>query len=146
MLKPIHILLVEDNPGDADLTKEGLEDSKIKNDLHVVTDGLQAIQFLRRQGEYANAPRPDLILLDLNMPKMDGREVLAEVKEDPRLKTIPVCVLTSSEAEIDVARSYQLHANCYIAKPVDLEGMTKIVKNIQSFWLQVVKLPPTHET
>ena len=142
MLRPIQILLVEDNPGDADLTREGLEESKIRNKLHVVRDGVEAMEFLQKKGRYADVARPDLILLDLNMPRMDGREVLAAIKADKKLRAIPVCVLTSSEAEKDVVQSYELHANCYITKPVDLDGMTRIVKSIESFWLQIVKLPP----
>ena len=142
MLRPIQILLVEDNPGDVDLTREGLNESKIRNKLHVVRDGVEAMDFLRKKGRYADAARPDLILVDLNMPRMGGREVLAAIKADKKLRAIPVCVLTSSEAEKDIVQSYDLHANCYITKPVDLDGMIRIVKSIESFWLQIVKLPP----
>ena len=141
MDKPIQILLVEDNPADVDLTREGFEVGKLKNDLHVVTDGIEALGFLRKEGEHASAPRPDLILLDLNLPKKDGREVLAEIKQDPELQTIPVVVLTSSDAEEDVLKSYQLHANSYIRKPVNLERFMNIVSTVEDFWFTVVKLP-----
>ena len=141
MDKPIQILLVEDNPADIDLTREGFEVGKLKNDLHVVTDGIEALGFLRKEGEHASAPRPDLILLDLNLPKKDGREVLAEIKQDPELQTIPVVVLTSSDAEEDVLKSYQLHANSYIRKPVNLERFMNIVSTVEDFWFTVVKLP-----
>ena len=141
MHEPIQILLVEDNPADVDLTREGFEVGKLKNDLHVVPDGIEAMRFLREEEEYANAPRPDLILLDLNLPKKDGREVLAEIKQDPGLQTIPVVILTSSDAEEDVVKSYQLHANCYIRKPVNLERFMKIVSTVEDFWFTVVKLP-----
>ena len=140
-MQPIQILLVEDNPADIDLTREGFEVGKLKNDLHVVTDGTEAMRFLRQEGEHASAPHPDLMLLDLNLPKKDGREVLAEIKQDPGLQTIPVVVLTSSEAEEDVVNSYQLHANCYIRKPVNLERFMKIVSTVEDFWFTVVKLP-----
>lgn len=142
MKDKIQILLVEDNPADADLTKENLEDSKILHDLHVAVDGVQAMDFLRRQGEFKDAPRPDLVLLDLNLPKKDGREVLAEMKSDPSLKRIPVVVLTSSKAEEDVVKSYDLHASAYVSKPVDLEGFGKIVQGIEGFWFSVVRFPP----
>jgi two-component system, chemotaxis family, response regulator Rcp1 len=138
---PIKILLVEDNPGDADLARDALEHSKIKNDLHVVGDGEAAMAFLRRQGAFADAPRPGLILLDLNLPKKDGREVLAEIKADPDLKRIPVVVLTTSMAEQDVLETYNLHANCYIKKPIDFGEFMKVVKSIENFWLTIVVLP-----
>lgn len=138
---PIEMLLVEDNPGDARLAKEALKDSKLLNNIHHVSDGEQAIDFLRRAGAYAGAPRPDLILLDLNLPRKDGREVLAEIKADPNLKTIPVVVLTTSEAEQDILQSYRLHANCYITKPVDLDKFLEIIEAMQDFWLSIVRLP-----
>jgi CheY-like chemotaxis protein len=138
---PIEILLVEDNPGDVRLIREALKEGKVRNILHVVCDGVEAIAFLRRQGEYSGFPRPDLILLDLNLPKKDGREVLAEIKADEDLKRIPVVVLTTSQSEIDILKSYNLHANCYITKPVDLEQFLEVVKSIEGFWLTVVKLP-----
>jgi two-component system, chemotaxis family, response regulator Rcp1 len=137
----IEVLLVEDSPGDVRLTREAFKDAKVHINLHVAADGAKAMAFLKREGEYANAPRPDLILLDLNLPKKDGREVLAEIKVDPALKTIPVVVLTTSSSEADILRSYQLHANCYITKPVGLEGFLTVVKSIDSFWLSVVMLP-----
>jgi chemotaxis family two-component system response regulator Rcp1 len=140
--KPIDILLVEDNPGDARLALESLKESKIRNTLHWVQDGLDAMKFLHRQGKYENAPRADLILLDLNMPKMDGRKVLAEIKSDDDLKRIPVVIFTISKAEEDILKTYNLHANCYITKPLDLEQFSKVVKSIQDFWLTIVKLPP----
>jgi CheY-like chemotaxis protein len=139
--KPIEILLVEDNPGDVRLISEILKEGKVRNTLHVVYDGVEAITFLRKQGEYSGIPRPDLILLDLNLPKKDGREVLAEIKADEDLMRIPVVVLTTSQSEIDILKSYDLHANCYITKPVDLEQFLKVVKSIEDFWLTVVKLP-----
>ena len=139
--RSIEILLVEDNPGDARLTMEAMRDAKVRNRIHVVEDGVEAMEFLRRQGRYGDAPRPDLILLDLNLPKMDGREVLAEVKADPNLKRIPVVVLTTSQAEEDVLRAYDLHANCYVTKPVDLAQFMKIVELIDEFWVNVVTLP-----
>jgi two-component system, chemotaxis family, response regulator Rcp1 len=137
----IEVLLVEDSPGDVRLTREAFKDAKVHINLHVAADGAKAMAFLKREGEYANAPRPDLILLDLNLPKKDGREVLAEIKVDPALKTIPVVVLTTSSSEADILRSYQLHANCYITKPVGLEGFLTVVKSIDGFWLSVVRLP-----
>jgi two-component system, chemotaxis family, response regulator Rcp1 len=140
-LRPIDILLVEDNPGDVDLTKEALADAKVSNRLHVVDDGAKAIDFLFKKGAYADAPRPDIILLDLNLPKKDGRQVLAEIKADPCLTKIPVVILTTSQAEEDILRSYQLHANCYVTKPVDFKQFLKVVKSIEEFWLTVVKLP-----
>lgn len=138
---PIEVLLVEDNPGDVRLTREALKEGKVCNNLSVVPDGVEAMAFLRRQGPYAGAPRPDVILLDLNLPKKDGREVLEEVKGDPELRSIPVVVLTSSEAERDIARAYALHANCYITKPVDLDQFITVVKSIEDFWFSIVKLP-----
>lgn len=138
----IEILLVEDNPGDVRLTREALKDGKIVNNLHVAEDGVDALAFLRREGKYHNAVRPELILLDLNLPKKDGREVLAEIKADKELKRIPVVILTSSAAEQDIVRSYNLHANCYVTKPVDLDQFINVVKSIEHFWLTVVKLPP----
>ena len=139
--RPVKILLVEDNPGDVRLTEEAFKENKVCNRLNVARDGLEAIAFLRRAGEHADAPRPDLILLDLNLPKKDGREVLAEIKQDPSLKSIPVVILTTSKAEEDIIKSYHLHANCYITKPVDLEQFITVVKSIQDFWLTIVKLP-----
>ena len=139
--RPIEILLVEDNPGDVRLTMEGLREGKVRNNLHVARDGVEALAFLRREAGFANAIRPDLILLDLNLPRKDGREVLSEIKSDPELKTIPVVVLTTSRAEQDVLHSYQLQANCYITKPVDLEQFIKVVNSIEEFWLTIVTLP-----
>jgi CheY-like chemotaxis protein len=141
-MKPIDILLVEDNPGDARLTREALAVSKVKNTLHHVRDGEEAIAFLRREGAHAQAPQPDMILLDLNLPRRDGREVLEDIKRDPRLVHIPVVILTSSQAEEDILRSYRLHANCFITKPVDLEQLTKVVHGIEQFWFTLVRLPP----
>jgi len=139
--RSIEILLVEDNPGDARLTIEAMREAKVRNRMHVVEDGVEAMEFLRRQGRYGDAPRPDLILLDLNLPRKDGREVLAEVKADPALKRIPVVILTTSRAEEDVLRAYDLHANCYVTKPVDLAQFMKIVSQIDEFWVKVVTLP-----
>ena len=139
---PVEILLVEDNPGDVRLAREGLSECKIRNNLHVVDDGVKAMAFLRRRDEYAKAPRPDIVLLDLNLPRKDGREVLREVKEDESLRTIPVVVLTTSKSEEDVLRSYQLNANCYVAKPVDFHQFEKIVRAIREFWFSIVILPP----
>lgn len=139
--RPADFLLVEDNPGDVRLTQEALKNHKVKNNLHVVTDGEEAMDFLHRRGKYQNAPRPDIILLDLNLPKKDGREVLAEIKSDPDLKTIPVVVITSSEAEQDIVKSYNLNANCYVTKPVDLDQFIKVVQSVNEFWLTIVKLP-----
>jgi two-component system, chemotaxis family, response regulator Rcp1 len=138
---PIEVLLVEDSPGDVRLTREALTDAKVHIKLHVALDGEEAMAFLGRAGKHANVPRPDLILLDLNLPKKDGREVLKEIKESPTLKSIPVVILTTSASDADILRSYLLHANCYITKPVDLDGFLKVVKSIDSFWLSVVKLP-----
>jgi CheY-like chemotaxis protein len=139
--KPIEILLVEDNPGDVELTREVLKDAKVANRLHVATDGVEAMAFLQRDGKYAHVCTPDLILLDLNLPKKDGREVLAEVKADPLLCRIPVVVLTTSEAEQDILQTYELHANCFVTKPVDLHQFIAMVKSIEHFWLTIVKLP-----
>jgi CheY-like chemotaxis protein len=138
MSRPIEILLIEDNPGDADIAREGLKDSNVTNKLHVVADGEEAIAFLRQTGKYEKMPRPDLILLDLNLPRKDGREVLAEVKFDQDLKHIPVVVLTSSEQEEDILKSYELHANCYITKPLKFTEFVKVIKSIESFWFTVV--------
>jgi chemotaxis family two-component system response regulator Rcp1 len=139
--RSIEILLVEDNPGDVRLTEEALKDGKVSNRLNVVGDGVEALAFLRQEGKYAGAPRPDVILLDLNLPRKDGRQVLAEIKADDDLKRIPVVVLTTSSSEQDILRSYNLHANCYITKPVDLEQFIEVVKGIEDFWLTIVKLP-----
>ncbi|WP_254549972.1 response regulator [Catellatospora tritici] len=139
--RPIVVLLVEDDPGDVLMTREAFEEYKMRNTLEVVTDGVEALAFLRREGDYADAPTPDLILLDLNLPRRDGRQVLAEVKNDPELCRIPVVVLTTSQAEEDVLRSYQLHANAYVAKPVDFERFISVVKQIDDFFVSVVRLP-----
>jgi two-component system, chemotaxis family, response regulator Rcp1 len=139
--RPVEILLVEDSPSDAELTVEALKEAKVQNRLNIVEDGVEALAFLRREGKYARAPRPELIMLDLNLPRKDGREVLAEIKTDESLKTIPVVVLTTSRAEQDVLRAYSHHANCYITKPVDFEQFLHAVRCIQSFWLMVVTLP-----
>jgi two-component system, chemotaxis family, response regulator Rcp1 len=139
--KAIEVLLVEDSPGDVRLTREAFKDTKVHINLHVAVDGVEAMAFLKREGAHTNAIRPDLILLDLNLPKKDGREVLAEIKESPALKSIPVVILTTSASDADIQQSYQFHANCYISKPVDLEGFLKVVKSIDNFWLSVVKLP-----
>ncbi len=141
-IRPIEILLVEDSPSDAEFTVEALKEAKVRNHLSIVEDGVQAMDFLRRQNGFTQAPRPDLIMLDLNLPRKDGREVLAELKADNNLKTIPVVVLTTSRAEQDVLRVYQLHANCYITKPVDFQQFLNEVRSIESFWLFVVTLPP----
>lgn len=140
--RPIEVLLVEDNPGDVRLTVEMLKEGKLRNNMSVVADGVEALRFLRREGEYADAPRPDLILLDLNLPRKNGLEVLAEIKRDEDLKRIPVVVLTTSKAEQDIIKSYNCHANCFITKPVDLDQFVAVVKSIEDFWLTVVKLPP----
>jgi|ERR1051326_8049314 CheY-like chemotaxis protein len=140
--RPINILLVEDNPGDIRLTKEVLKEGKIRNDLNVVMDGEDAVFYLFKKGKFTDAVRPDIILLDLNLPKKDGREVLAEIKADEELKTIPVIVLTTSAAEQDVLNMYEHHANCYIMKPVDFEQFIKVIRSIENFWLNIVKLPP----
>jgi chemotaxis family two-component system response regulator Rcp1 len=139
---PIEILLVEDNPGDVRLTKEALKEGKVANQINVVMDGIAAMDFLHREGKYENAPIPDMILLDLNLPKKNGREVLAEIKADSNLKHIPVVVLTTSQAEKDIIMTYNLHANCYITKPVDFDQFISVVKSIENFWFTVVKLPP----
>ncbi len=139
--KPIDVLLVEDNPGDVRLTMEALKDGKMRNDLYVARDGVEAMAFLHREGQYADVPRPDLVLLDLNLPRKDGREVLAEMKADETLRRIPVVVLTTSQAEEDILKMYDLHANCYITKPVDLDQFIQIVRSIEEFWLTIVKLP-----
>ena len=138
---PIEILLVEDSPGDVRLTREALKEGKVLNNMHVAKDGVEALDFLRREGQYAHAVRPDLILLDLNLPRRNGMEVLAEIKESPVLKGIPVIILTVSQADEDITRSYNLHANCYIQKPVDLDKFLEVVKAIEDFWLTIVKLP-----
>jgi CheY-like chemotaxis protein len=140
-IKPVDILLVEDSPGDARLAIEALKDSKIKNHLDVVSDGEEAMKYLRKEGEYSGFPRPDLILLDLNLPKKDGRVVLKEIKENEELKRIPVVILTISKAEEDILKTYNLHANCYITKPLDLDQFIKVVKSIENFWLSIVVLP-----
>jgi chemotaxis family two-component system response regulator Rcp1 len=139
--RPIEILMVEDSPSDTQLAIEALHEAKISNRLSHVEDGVEALEFLRRQGPYQDAPRPDLILLDLNLPRMDGRQLLEEIKQDPDLRIIPVVVLTTSRSEQDVLRSYQLHANCYITKPVDFTQFMHVVKSIEHFWLTVVTLP-----
>ena len=140
--KLIDILLVEDNPGDVRLTQEALKEGKVRNNLHVVGDGVEAMAFLRRERSYAQAPRPDLVLLDLNLPLKGGRDVLAEIKQDPELRRIPVVILTTSKDEVDIMSTYDLHANCYITKPVDLDQFMGVVRAIEDFWLDVVKLPP----
>jgi CheY-like chemotaxis protein len=141
LLNAIDVLLVDDDPGDTLMIREAFEHNKVRNALACVSDGVQAMQYLRGEGEYANAPRPDLILLDLNLPRKDGREVLAEIKGDPQLTTIPVVVLTTSHADEDVLRSYQLHANAYVTKPVDFERFIEVVRQIDEFFVTVVKLP-----
>lgn len=142
LVKPVEILLVEDSTGDADLAREALEGSKFHNELHVVDDGEKAMAFLRRQGPYGDAPRPGLILLDLNLPRKDGRQVLAEIKADEELRRIPVVILTTSRAEEDINKSYDLHANCYITKPIELNQFLSVVRSIEDFWLSIVVLPP----
>jgi CheY-like chemotaxis protein len=139
--KAIEILLIEDNAGDARLAKEALRDAKVRNNLTWIPDGVEAISFLRRQGRFEKAPRPDLILLDLNLPKKDGREVLSEIKSDDAFRRIPVVILTTSQAEEDILKAYHLNANCYISKPVDLDQFIRVVKTIEDFWLTIVKLP-----
>jgi CheY-like chemotaxis protein len=141
-VRTIEILLVDDNPGDVRLTQEAFSEGKVCNCMSVAADGVQALAFLRREGEYADAPRPDLVLLDLNLPKKDGREVLAEIKSDDNLKRIPVVILTTSEAEQDILSSYELHANCYITKPVNLDQFFRVVQYVEDFWLGIVSLPP----
>ncbi len=144
--KPIEILLVEDNPGDVRLTKEALIEGKVLNKLHVVEDGVEALAFLNREGRYADVSRPELILLDLNLPKKDGRHVLADIKANGDLRRIPVVVLTTSDSEEDILKSYDLNANCYITKPVDLDQFISVVKSINEFWLSIVKLPGEAES
>lgn len=139
--KPVEILVVDDNPGDVRLTREALREIKVSNNLHVATDGVEALAFLNREGQYADAPRPALILLDLNLPKKNGREVLAEVKNHPNLRRIPVVILTTSSEEKDILATYDLHANCYITKPADLDCFIEVIRSIEGFWLSVVKLP-----
>jgi len=139
---PIEILLVEDNPGDARLTREALRDAKVRNNLHVVPDGVEALAFLHRQGKHAAVPKPDLILLDLNLPKKDGREVLEEIKQNDDFRHIPIVILTTSQAEKDIIESYRLRANAFVTKPVDLEQFLKVVRSIEHFWLEIVKLAP----
>jgi chemotaxis family two-component system response regulator Rcp1 len=143
LVKPIDILLVEDNPGDADLAREALEGGKLKNRLFVVGDGEAAMDFLYQSGAYADVPRPGLILLDLNLPRKDGREVLADIKAHKDLKRIPVVILTTSQSEEDVLKSYNLHANCFITKPIDLNQFIKVVRSIEDFWFSIVVLPPS---
>ena len=140
---PIEILLVEDNPGDARLTREALRDAKVRNNLHVVPDGVEALAFLHRQGKHAAVPKPDLILLDLNLPKKDGREVLEEIKQNDDFRHIPIVILTTSQAEKDIIESYRLRANAFVTKPVDLEQFLKVVRSIEHFWLEIVKLAPS---
>lgn len=141
-VKDIEILLVEDNPGDIRLTIEALKDCKMRNTLYVVEDGEEALSFLYKKGKYTRAPHPDLILLDLNLPKKNGKEVLCEIKENPKLKRIPVVILTTSKAEEDILKTYDLHANCYITKPVDFDQFISVVRKIEDFWFTIVKLPP----
>ncbi len=144
MVQQIEILLVEDNPGDVRLMQEVFKEGQVNNNLYVCKDGIEALKFLRKQDQYQNAVRPDLILLDLNLPKMDGRELLAEIKKDKNLRAIPVVVLTTSKAEEDIIRTYNLHANCYISKPVDFDQFIKVVEAIESFWMTIVILPSQH--
>ncbi|MEX2319119.1 MAG: response regulator [Bauldia sp.] len=139
--EPIEILLVEDNPAEVRLTIEGLKEGRVANRLHSVTDGDQALDFLYRRGAYKSAPRPDLILLDLNLPGIDGRTVLRQIKEDPELKVTPVVIITSSEAESDIVKSYEAHANCFISKPIDFAGFAQVIRSIENFWFTVVRLP-----
>jgi two-component system, chemotaxis family, response regulator Rcp1 len=139
--KTVEILLVEDNSADVFLVREALKEGRVRNDIHVAADGVEAMEFLRRQGDFAEAPRPDLILLDLNLPRKDGREVLAEIKSDPELQAIPVVILTTSKDEEDVAKSYQLHANSFITKPVRFEQFIKVMKGLEDFWFEIVRLP-----
>jgi CheY-like chemotaxis protein len=141
-IKTIDILLVEDNQGDVRLTREALKEGKVLNNLHVVGDGIEALAFLRHEGRYARTPHPDIILLDLNLPRMDGRELLAKIKADPKLRRIPVVILTTSRAEEDILKSYDLHANCFITKPVGFEQFINVVKSVEDFWFTIVKLPP----
>ena len=141
-IRPVEILLVEDNPGDVRLTKEAMKEAKIFNILNVVEDGVEALAYLRKKGKFKDVNRPDLILLDLNLPKKNGREVLTEIKQDINLKQIPVVILTVSKAEEDISKTYELHANCFITKPVDMDQFVKVVKSIEDFWFYIVKLPP----
>ncbi len=141
-IQPVEILLVEDNPADIRLTQEALRDSKLVNRLHVAQDGIQALDFLCRRNGFEDVPRPDMILLDLNLPRMDGRELLEQIKSMPEIRAIPVVVLTTSEADEDILRSYRLHANCYITKPVDFDHFISVVQGIEGFWFSIVKLPP----
>jgi two-component system, chemotaxis family, response regulator Rcp1 len=143
--EPVIILLAEDNPADFHLTAEAIKETKIRNQLFHVNDGVEVLEFLRKKGKYADVPRPDVILMDLNMPRKDGRRTLKEIKEDPDLKGIPVVILTVSDAEEDIIRSYDLHANCYVTKPMDLDEFAKVVKGIENFWFSIVKLPPNKE-
>jgi two-component system response regulator len=145
VLDSIDILIVEDNPGDARLIREVLNDNKVYSSLFIVNDGVEAMKFLHKQGKFTSAPRPDLIILDLNLPKKDGREVLAEIKADEDLKYIPVVIMTISQAEEDILKTYKLHANCYITKPIDLTEFIKVIKSIEDFWFSIVKLPPKNE-
>jgi chemotaxis family two-component system response regulator Rcp1 len=140
--RAIEIMLVEDNPGDVRLTREALKEAKVRNSLNVAGDGIEAMAFLRREGTHSTAPRPDIILLDLNLPKKDGRQVLAEIKADPELRRLPVVILTTSKAEEDILKTYDLHANCFITKPVDFDQFVKVVHSIEHFWLSIVTLPP----
>jgi CheY-like chemotaxis protein len=140
--RPINILLVEDNPGDVRLTREALNEGKVLNTLYVAKDGVYALEFLRNEGRYADMPRPDIIFLDLNLPRKDGREVLRDIKTDPALRSIPVVILTTSKAEEDIVQTYDLHANCYITKPVDLEKFLTVVQSVEDFWFNIVRLPP----
>ncbi len=141
-IKPIIILLVEDNPGDVRLTREALKEGKVLNTLYVAEDGVEALEFLRNEGRFAEMPRPDIIFLDLNLPRKDGREVLADIKFDPDLRSIPVVILTTSKAEEDIIKSYDLHANCFITKPVDLDQFITVVQSVEEFWFSIVRLPP----
>lgn len=143
---PVKILLVEDNPGDIRLTQEALREGKVNNEMFIATNGLEALDFLGQKGQYVDAPRPDVILLDLNLPLMNGAEILANIKADSHLKRIPVIVLTTSEDERDILKSYDLHANAYVTKPVDLERFIEIIGQIEGFWLTIVKLPPTEQS
>jgi two-component system, chemotaxis family, response regulator Rcp1 len=145
-LTSVDILVVEDNPGDARLIKEVLNDNKIYSTLFIVNDGVEAMNFLRKEGKYKNVPIPDLVILDLNLPKKDGREVLSEIKADDELKHIPIVIMTISQAEEDILKTYNLHANCYITKPIDLNQFVKVVKSIEDFWFSIVKLPPKSKT
>jgi two-component system, chemotaxis family, response regulator Rcp1 len=142
--RPVEILLVEDNPGDVRLTREALKEAKVRNSLSVVGDGVEAMAFLHREGGYATAPRPDIVLLDLNLPRKDGREVLAEVKADPDLRRVPIVILTTSKAEEDILKTYDLHANCFVTKPVDFDQFIRVIQSIEGFWLTIVQLPGAH--